>query len=181
MKNILLVLSVFLMLSFVGCNYTRSSDEKERDAQENILNQANNKLGMPAITSFRETAMLKLILELRDDPKYITYSYLYSPMTGKYTFIAKTIGYPIPYSTQYTNPQKFDQALLNSSLGQSRETGILAQADPNGLFSPAASDATWMMSADKDGNPVVLYEEQRVTCRPYKLPKNELNFIPEGY
>jgi hypothetical protein len=89
-------------------------------------------------------------------------------------FIGKTIGYPIPYATQYTNPQQ----ALNPNYSSS---AVIAQADPNGLFSPTAAAGTWLMLIDPKGKPVPGYYEPDVVCLPYKIPANELVFVPNGY
>jgi hypothetical protein len=105
-------------------------------------------------------------------------------MTGKYVFIGKTIGYPIPYATQFTNPQKFDQARLPGLNGNTHNyvEGVIGQADPNGLYSPPAADATWVMVIDPATNkPVVAYIEDKVDAFPFKLPPSYLMSVPAGY
>src|SRR5690349_6098676 len=102
------------------------SDAQQHDRQEKMLQEANAQTGMPAIKNFRERKMLKDILELRDQSGLVTYTYLYNEMQGKLVFFCSSIGYGIPYSTDYTNPQKW--------IAQ----GVaIPQADPNALFSPS--------------------------------------------
>jgi hypothetical protein len=81
-------------------------------------------------------------------------------MTGKLTFIGKCVGYPLPYSTQYTNPMKVDS--YNHSI-------VLPQADPNALFMPASAEATFVMMIDPEGKPRPVYFEPRVTVSPFPL------------
>lgn len=123
---------------------------------------------MPAIKNFRERKMLKDILELRDQTGLVTYTYLYNEMTGKLIFFGETIGYGIPYATQYTNPQKVAERYLG---GQAAAYAIIPQADPNGLFSPAAAEGTWILMKDPNGKDVrPVYVEPRVIVSPFKLP-----------
>ena len=80
---------------------------------------------MPAIKNFRERKILKDILELRDQEGLVTYSYLENmvpqiqpgrtALGGKLTYFGETIGYGIPYATQYTNPQKVEHSYLYMS------------------------------------------------------------------
>lgn len=49
-------------------------------------------------------------------------------------------GYPIPYATQYTNPGTYVYGGGGAA--------IMPQADPNGLFKPAATAGTWVLMMD---------------------------------
>jgi hypothetical protein len=149
-----------------GCGVTdRSSDGRQQQAQEMILMEGTKSIGMPAIKNFRERRLLKDILELRDQNNLSTYTYLWSEMSGKLVFFCHSIGYGIPYATQYTNPQKDTYYSTNSTVHIT-----LPQADPNGLFSPASAEGTWVMCLDenaKEARPV--YVEPRVVVSPFEL------------
>lgn len=149
-----------------GCGVRdHSSDGRQQQAQEMILMESTRAVGMPAIKNFRERRLLKDILELRDQNNLSTYTYLWSEMNGKLVFFCHSIGYGIPYATQYTNPQK-DTYYSTSSAAHV----VIPQADPNGLFSPASAEGTWIMCFDeksKDTRPV--YVEPRVVVSPFEL------------
>jgi hypothetical protein len=99
-------------------------------------------VGMPAIVNFAEKRMFKDILELRD--KMVpTYTYLVNEMNGSIgEKVCDSLGYGLPGATQYTNPQR---AGNYSDGGGGRGVITLPQADPNGLFTPASMDGTWIM------------------------------------
>jgi len=174
MKFKLIMVAIFIGILFTSCDYTPTSDDVAKVQQEKILAEGSSEIGMPAITEFREKKMLKSILELRDKSSYITYSYLFSDMTGKFIFVGNTIGYPIPYSTQYTNPTK------NGS-DHYAYPYVINQADPNGLFSPSSSAGTWLMMISPNGKAIPAYFEPNVVCLPYKLPSEMLAYVPKGY
>lgn len=138
-------------------------DAIQREQQAVMLEEATAQTGMPAIKNFRERKLLKDILELRDQDGLVTYTYTYSEMTGKYLYFCDSIGYGIPYATQYTNPERPTWA---------NGGGVtLPQADPNGLFSPAAAEGTWVMCKNPDSKEVrPIYVEPRVIVSPFKLP-----------
>lgn len=167
----LVVVSTFFALGADsdGCyGRSNSSDEKQRQQQEVLLHEAMSQVGMPAIKNFRERKILKDILELRDQEGLVTFTYLFSEQTGKLTFLGETIGYGIPCATQFTNPQKIDS--WRSNVGYA----IIPQADPNGLFSPAAAEGTWVLMRDpmaKEVKPV--YIEPRIIVFPFKLADND--------
>lgn len=144
-----------------------SSDKVQAEQQERILREGTSQVGMPNIKNFRERKLLKDILELRDQEGLSTYTYVWSEMQGKLVFFCSSIGYGIPYATQFTNPQKFD-AYQNP--GGTWGTGTLPQADPNGLFSPAAAEGTWVMCKDPHGAAVKpVYVEPRIVVSPFAL------------
>lgn len=150
-------LCVSLLTAENGCNET--SDDIQRKQQERILQEGTSQVGMPAIKNFRERKMLKDILELRDQDGLITHTYIYSDMRGCLLFFGNTIGYGIPYATQFTNPQKW--------IGQ----GVtINQADPSGLFSPSSAEGTWILMKDPEGKKTVpVYIEPRIIVSPFKL------------
>ena len=128
----------FFTLSLAGCDAQPSSDQQQKQAQEALSQQSNMVVGMPAITKFAEKRILKDILELRDK-MLPTYTYLAGDMNGVIgEKVCDSLGYGISSATQYTNPQK---VVERSQAGYA----VLPQADPNGLFSPASAEGTWVL------------------------------------
>jgi hypothetical protein len=139
-----------------------SSDEIQRQQQERLLKEGTAQTGMPAIKNFRERKLLKDILELRDQEGLVTYTYLWNEYTGKKVFFCDSIGYGIPYATQYTNPAKVEDVAHGGV--------AIPQADPNGLFSPASAEGTWVLCKNPEGQEVrPVYIEPRVIVSPFKL------------
>lgn len=177
MKRFISLLIGLIALTFiVGCDIperTKSADEIQKKQQETMLKEATAQTGMPAIKNFRERKILKDILELRDQEGLVTYTYLFNELNGKLIFLGQTIGYGIPYATQYTNPQKFDFGWLDNgySMRENRYiSGVIPQADPNGLYSPASAEGTWVLMKDPNSSKVVpIYVEPRIIVSPFKL------------
>jgi hypothetical protein len=159
-KALLIPAVLFCGLSLTGC-IGDTADDTQRRQQEQMSKEATTQTGMPAITQFTERKNLKRILELRDRAKFVTYTYVLVPGTGERKLLCKSFGYGIPYATQYTNPEKYE---YNGT--------TIPQADPNGLYSPANADATWVLCVNPaGGEPAVVYEENRITVSPFELPK----------
>jgi hypothetical protein len=162
MKKLLFFLALSPLLMAGSCDTQSSSDDIQAKQQEQMAKEATMQTGMPAIKNFRERKLLKEILELRDQTGLTTYTYLFSEMTGKKIFLCDSIGYGIPYATQYTSPEKhtwFSSGPIT-----------LPQADPNGLFSPASADGTWVMCKDPSGKDVrPIYVEPKLIVSPFKL------------
>lgn len=171
---IAIILAIFLAVCFFGCDYSKqkSSDMIQQDQQETIFKEASAQIGMPNIKYFTERKLLKMILELRDRADLITYTYLYNEFTGKLVFFHETIGFGIPYATQFTNPQKFDLRWVGLGAndgGMRTIEGVIPQADPNGLYSPQSAEATWLLIRDDDGSIKPIYVENRVIISPIRL------------
>jgi hypothetical protein len=144
-----------------GCeNNTATADRKEQARQEVVQAESIRQAGIPTITNFTEKKLLKWIYELRDQEKLTTYTYIVD-MNGKLHFLCESIGYGFPYSTQYSNPEKWINTHLN-------EGYTIAQSEPNGLFMPSSADGTWIIAATEQG-PKPIYVEPRVIVSPFKL------------
>lgn len=177
MKKIVLIASI-MCLVLTGCG--ESSTKAETQYQEQLMQQAADEIGMPEITEFYEKKLAKEILELRDDSSLVCYAYTRSDMTGKYVFLGRSMGYGLPYSTQYTNPET---AYWGNGSSIYRDYP-LPQADPNGLYSPDGLSATWLWLIDEEtGEPNISYIEQEIFVSQSKLPKRlcEEWSLPENY
>ena len=161
-RHTMLALMLLAPVQIDSCD-NESSDERQRKQQEVLLAQGTSQTGMPSIHNFRERKLLKDILELRDQDGLVTYTYVWNEIDAGLVFFCDSIGYGIPYATQYTNPQKVTYDSLHGY-------SILPQADPNGLFSPASAEGTWVMCKDPNSDAVrPVYVEPRVVVSPFKL------------
>jgi len=172
MKKYFVVCMVVLMavFSFVGCNNYRETAEMKQTVQTNkILAEIDRQVGLPNITNFQQKKLMKMIYELNDKENLICYAYLKSEYSGKLIYIGKCVGYGVPFSAQYTNPMKIvDDPYGNYSSGGR----IIPQADPNGLYMPTSSSATWLMMLDDKGKPHPVYLEPSIVVSPFKLKYN---------
>jgi predicted small lipoprotein YifL len=165
-------LSIALLLSLAACGPVSqpSSDKIQQKQQELMLQEATSQVGMPAIKNFRERKLLKQLLEMRDQEGLVTYTYTFAEASGELTFLCNSIGYGLPYATQFTNPERFGGAYETPSQGNI----TIPQADPNGLFSPASADGTWVLCLDPNdtsgkGKTLPIYSEPKLIVSPFKL------------
>ena len=158
-------MAIASMLGYDDCSNKPSSDDIQRQQQETLLKEGTSQIGMPNIVHFRERKLLKDILELRDQMSLNTYTYIWNDFHGKKVFICNSIGYGIPYATQFTNPQK--------TVAGYQSITTINQADPNGLFSPPAAEGTWVMCKDPKSDAVKpVYFEPRIIVSPFELPND---------
>ena len=158
MKHILALVAVATLLT--ACDVKETSTQIERRKQEELSLQGVQSVGMPSIVNFAEKRMMKDIIELRDQ-NVATYVYI-TDMNGKLHKVCNAVGYGLPYATQYTNPMRIS--------GDGHGNVTVPQADPNGLYSPASADGTWVLCVDtKSGKPKPVYIEPRVIVSPMAL------------
>jgi len=165
MLVLVLALSVF-SFSIFGCDQypEKDADQKQAEQTKQMMKEANNQIGMPNIVNFQQKKLMKEIYEITDKENLITYAYIQSDYQGKLIFIGKCIGYGIPFSAQYTNPERIVN--WKSNVGYA----ILPQPDPNGLFMPTSSSATWLLMIDPETNkPRPVYFEPTIVVSPFKL------------
>ena len=170
MKKLFLLLAV-VVITLTSCEIQPkepSSDEVLKQKTERLMNESNRELGLPAIVNFQEKRNLKWIYELCDQENLICHVYLFNEMKGEIgQYLGECIGYGIPYSTQYSNPEK----LQWDSWANGGGYGFgMPQAEPNGLFKPEGLSATWLIMLDPETKkPRPVYVEPTIIVSPYKL------------
>jgi len=165
MNKLLLALPLALVLT--ACEERpRSSDDVQHAQQEQIMQQSNMSVGMPAIVNFQEKRILKDIYERRDKA-IVTITYTQDLNAGLHK-LCDSIGYGIPAATQYTNPMHVSREHIGNGEGSTIVT--LPQADPNGLFSPPSAEGTWVMCKDPNSDKVEpIYSEPRIIVSTFPL------------
>lgn len=156
-----LVLVVFLLMGFTqeGC-YADSSDEKQAEAVDNqqevyMINQP-----VPAFDFSLERDIAIQLYTIRNEARN-TYTVVTSQGTGTPVWMCPSVGYPIPYDVQLTNPLRADVYYS--------EAVVIEQAEPNGLYSSKNSAGTWVMCLDKEGRVVPVYTELNATAFPFPV------------
>lgn len=167
---VILVLVVCICFGLTGCGREKTSDDKMQEETAIAMQEAYAQTGMPAITNYQEKKLFKMIYELRDDEKLVCYAYYFNQMQGKRgDFIGKCIGFGLPASVQYSNPERIACKLVKGA-NVPNYSGTLPQPEPNGLFMPEGLSATWLMLIDPETNtPRPVYIEPLIIVSPFKL------------
>ena len=171
-EAMILFVILISILVFVGCFEAQdSASNVQAEATVKLTAEAQRQVGMPGIVNFQQRKMMKLIYELQDREDIICYAYIKSDYQGKLMFIGKCLGYGVPFSAQFTNPMRVVEG--DHELGRNL-TGLnyvmtLPQADPNGLYMPTSSSATWLMLLDDDNEPRLAYFEPEIVVSPFPL------------
>jgi hypothetical protein len=176
------IVCIGLMFSLTGCfstDNTPTADQKQTQATNQAMDQANQQVGMPNITNFTERKQLKEIYELRDQSNLICYAYVQNQMDGKFIYLGECQGYGLPYDTEYTNP---DQIVQDGGEYGGGNVAI-PQEDPNMLYQ-GDSNATWLIMIDaKTGKDNIMYAEPNTVVYQAKLAANlcEAWSLPTNY
>jgi len=175
MKNLVftIITLICIFLQF-GCKSANkpTADTKQSIQTQELMNEAQRQIGMPNIVNFQQRKLMKMIYELCDKEDLICYAYIKSDYLGKLFFIGKCIGYGIPFSAQYTNPNRIVDAdeEVEGWFSNGADAFVLPQADPNGLFMPTSSSATWLMMIDSEtSKPRPVYIEPEIVVSPFPL------------
>jgi len=156
------IIALCIAAGLTACGVPKdNASQIERKKQEELTLRGVESVGMPAIVNFAEKRMMKDILELRDR-NVATTTYVLD-MNGRMHKVCDSVGFGLPYATQFTNPQMPQQPFGGN-------TYVLPQADPNGLYSPASADGTWVQCVDpKTKKATVVYIEPRIIVSPFPL------------
>ena len=117
---------------FGSCNLEKiyTTEQKQTAKTEKILAEIDRQVDLPNLTNFQQKKLMKQIYELCDREDLICYAYIKSDYQGKLVYIGKCIGFGVPFSAQYTNPEKI------AASGHNYGYAVVPQADPNGLCMP---------------------------------------------
>ena len=178
------VLFTLLLLPISCVTETKNADTRQMEATNEALAEAERQVGMPNIVNWQQRKLMKWIYELCDREELIPYAYTKNEMTGKFVFLYKCLGYGIPFSAQFTNPEKLvegDKYFGYDMTGYLNYLEHLPQADPNGLFMPTSSSATWLIPIRPGQNePCVIYAEPEIVVSGFPF-RESLVQNPEDY
>lgn len=138
MKKVLFVapwlLLLMLTLSAFSCDAPQTSTESGQVNDQQTTYSNNQPLHKYDYSPERDE--LQQIYDAR--MKVVnTWTVIYS--MGKPVFVCPSKGYPIPYTTQLTNPDQ-----VTSGVSTAEPNVVIPQAEPNGLYT-GTSSATWVL------------------------------------
>lgn len=162
MKKLFFVVVVMLAWVMLACSPPPSSYDIEQQSQEQANQELVRNQPPPNLGGWSfERHVVTEVYKARNDT-ISTYTYTVFQMTGQIVEICPSIGYPIPYSTQLTSPERIE---ARSQAGYA----ILSNPEPNGLYPPNSADATIVNCVNPDGSLTPTYWEDRVFALPYRV------------
>ena len=134
--------------------------ERETAATNQLLDQAAVAVGVPAVMNFTEKRQLRMLYELRDQANLVTYSYYVDINGRKHKVCPETsVGFGMPFSAQFTAPSVDYVSTLG---GSGASTVTRHQPEPNGLYMPDSTSATWVICLNESGDLAPVYVEPAI-------------------
>ena len=165
---VLLLAAAVIATTAQSCDNTQTASQKEAGQVNTAQQRYVTAVPPPDFQFPLERYIIRKLYEARNDA-VATYSYVRSPFTGKVLFWCKSYGFPIPYSTQMTNPQAM-------AFPDHSDSAVISQPEPNGVFPPSSSLGTWVLCVNDDGTISPSYQEPNVEA--YLWPMKEVQEGP---
>ncbi len=166
MKKVIFALSVLALLA-AGCVPAKSSYDIEQQQQEVANQEIVRNQPPPNLGGYSfERHIVTEVYKARNDT-ISTYTYIMLQMTGQIVEICPSIGYPIPYSTQITSPERIERVIAG-------EYVVISNPEPNGLYPPDNAAATIVNCVNPDGSLTPTYWEDNVFALPYRIKADRL-------
>ncbi len=136
-----------------------AADQINTDAQ--LSQYQNVGLNIHYYTYSWERWELLTVVDFRATKLENTWSVLVADGTGEPIEMCASKGFPIPYSTEFTNPLAVDR--------QNSYAAVIGQMDPYGDYPSQNTAATWILCVQKDGSLALLYSEPHVIGHPWPV------------
>lgn len=161
-KTIGLAIMAVVCMGADECSQAPTADVEQSRQTRQLQAEAQAQVGMPDMFNWTERRQMKDILELRDQPELVTFTYIVN-MDGDLLPLCQSLGYGLPYSVQYTSPAYHLQEPNGGDLA-------MPQPDPNGLYMPDGLSATWVLCVDPEtGEPDPVYVEPSIIVSRFEL------------
>jgi hypothetical protein len=165
-----LALIALAALSITACASGDEAAQRQTQATLKATNEADRKVGMPALHSYYEKQLAKDVYERRDKA-LSTYAYLQG-MDGSLKCLGKAVGYGIPYGVQFTAPQalRYLRPVDADGTMGAAAVELVDQPEPNGLYMPSGAAATWIQIVDPaTGKLDVMYVEPNLVVSAHRI------------
>jgi hypothetical protein len=159
MVSFITVLAVaILLMGADSCSETQ--DARDQRLSDDQLSQYSKRQPIPTFDWSLERELIIKLYELRN--KQVATHSVWRSALGTVEDDCPSIGFGLPYDTSLTNPLK----PVNPSW---RDSSIVEQQEPNGVYASKNTSATWIMCTGPGGSLEPHYVETKVTVYPYAV------------
>lgn len=155
---------IFLLFTLILVGCEDAQDRADRMAVNRQQEHYRKNQDVPFYEWSLELDAYKQIYDARVKDTVRTWT-IWRANTGQILDHCVSMGYPIPYDVQLTNP-------LKRVIGSGDSGVVIEQPEPSGLYSSKNTNATWVRKVHTvSGVAVVtpIYIEDRVTCYAYPI------------
>lgn len=172
-SGVITVMACALVLA--ACNGTNQSLQADQSQTNSQLQQYQKVQPVPYYNWSEQRNTLIQIYNAKNEARN-TWAVVES-ITGIALWACPSVGFPIPADTQLTNPEQIG-ITNNGSAGW--VDGVVPQMEPDGLYSSASTDATYILCIRPSGKIVPIYTEQKVTMFPFPVEVRDNKIIDLG-
>lgn len=165
-------LVVAIGLSADSCNNASTAEQSQADSQ---LNTYNHNQPIHKYQYSAERAELQQLIDLRVKGQLNTWS-VWVANNGTPLGMCPSKGFPIPYSTELTNPWQASAGGPNAGTGNV----AIGQMDPQGTFPSQSTLATWVMCLSPDGSIHPQYLEPMVMTYTHEVSIEGGKIVDKG-
>jgi len=171
--SLMIDMTILLVILGAGCMTPTTQTQALTAEQTQVGNQQANYVTNQPPPYFDWSQQRDILIQIykAKNSAINTWSYTTSPFTGKITWESPTFGFPIPGGTELTNPQQLVAKRYNPDSSTWMD-GVVAQAEPDGTYSPSTSLGTWVLCVNDDGSVSPAYIEDNV--RTFTTPMKEV-------
>ena len=123
------LLTALLASMCIGANGCQSADSAEHDTVNSQQSVYVRNQPIPTFQWSLERHLLVQLYQARNQ-SVTTYSYVINQFNGSIMWSCTSLGFPIPATTQLTNPQRV-----------ANQNAVIPQPEPNGVFAPPTPTA----------------------------------------
>ena len=152
------------MMSLLASMFVAGRCDADAVEHETVDNQQSTYVRNQPLPTFPWSLERHLLIQLYQarNQSVTTYSYVINQFNGTIMWSCTSLGFPIPATTQLTNPQRVVY-----------QSAVIPQPEPNGVFAPPDTEGTWVLCASEGGNLEPVYIEEHV--RTFTRPMEERN------
>lgn len=173
MKRVALLALGALLLG--ACTETKGGAVERKDSITVATQQEIYQNGQPVpVFDYSQTRQTMIDIYKAKVRGVATWSVVYS--FGKPGWSCPSIGYPVPATTQLTNPEQL--ARVDPDPGKPI-VGNLPQAEPDGVFTGATA-ATYILCVRPDGSVNAVYSEPEVVAFPFPVEVRDGAVVDSG-
>ncbi len=156
MNRTLIIAAAILagLLAIAGCTHAPNAQQQEQAQQANDTRSILNNQPLP---HYNYSQIRQTLIDAQDIAANgtATTSFFFNLGSRDPITSCPSLGLPVPNTAQLSNPEQI--APISSQWGGGATT--LPQMDPYGIYSPAASEGTYVVCLTASGKPYVNYWE----------------------
>lgn len=177
-KNLAIAVLAVLAVLAVACSKPTSGSKQLTQDQQTAGSQQSIYTGSQPVELYDFSQERETLLAIyRARAKTVSTWSVFLSAQGVPLTSCPSIGYPIPATTQLTNPDQ----LVRVNVGNGNYVdGVLSQAEPTGVYAPSDTEATYVVCLRSNGSNAIVYSEPPVMTFSYEVRVVDGRIVDSG-